>query len=589
MKEGLTLEKEPLILVVDDFKATQFMVKKILYKYKYQVIEANNGQEALELFLENSPDVVLMDIEMPVMDGLTACKKLKRLPRGQTTPVLIFTGMEDNTAVQRAFEAGSDDFITKPVNWEELVHRIQRLLHKREMHETIQYQSYYDNLTGLPNRILFKDRLSMALTSAEKEERMLAVIQVNVKGFKYINEAFGYEKGDLLLQGVSKRLKACIFENVTLSRLGGDHFALFLPEIRKGEEVVRLVDSIVESFQIPWIIEGQEIKLNSQIGIALYPENGEDNEMLLMSAEKAMLKAEEPHIYRFYNKKMNSKALERLSLENSLYQALEQGEFILFYQPLVISSSGKIAGVEALLRWKSPKMGLVSPIHFIPLLEETGLILSVGEWVVKEACRQSLLWEKKGIGPLYMGVNLSPLQFLQQDLIGQIERILEETGLEPSRLKLEITESMAMQDIDYTINTLKSLKSMGVRIAIDDFGTGYSSLAHIKQLPFDELKIDGSFIRDLCSDPKDRVIVESILSLGQGLKIRHVAEGVETLAQASFLKKKKCEELQGFLFCKPLHPNELEGLLEKNLREGDLFSIHSSKEEVRETSSFKRA
>lgn len=568
-------QKIPLILVVDDFKATQFMVKKILSKHHYEVIGASNGEEALALFLANAPDVVLMDIEMPVMDGLTACKKLKKLPGGYETPVLIFTGMEDEAAVERAFEAGSDDFISKPVNWEELVHRIKRLLHLKEMHEKIQFKSYYDELTGFPNRLLFKNRLSMATTMANKDGSKLSVILLNIKGLKHINDAFGYNKGDLFLKEVSRRLTSCVYEGVILSRLGGDHFALFLEDTENGETASRLADSIFESFKKPYSINEQEVKLNCQMGIALYPSDGQDEQELIMSAETAMFKVEEPHVYRFYNKKMNAKALDRLSLENSLYQALDLGEFILHYQPLVISSTGLIAGVEALIRWQRPKIGLVSPFHFIPLLEETGLILTVGEWVLRTACQQCLQWQSKGINSLYMGVNLSPLQFLQQDLTDQIKSILEETGLNPSLLKLEITESMAMRNIDYTVETLKNFKKIGVQIAIDDFGTGYSSLSHIKYLPFDELKIDGSFIRDLHENTKDRVIVETILSLGQGLKIKQVAEGVETLEQASFLKERKCEELQGFLFSKPKLPEEIEELLQKNRKRGGHFQIGS--------------
>lgn len=564
-------EKEPLILVVDDFKATQFMVKTVLKRYHYQVISASNGEEALSLFLENSPDVILMDIEMPVMDGLTACSRLKRLPGGQETPVLIFTGMEDPTAVERSFEAGADDFITKPLNWEEMVHRIKRLLHLKEMHEKIQFQAYYDELTGLPNRLLFKDRLSMATRVAYKENTKLSVVLVNIKGLKYINDAFGYDRGDGLLVEVSECLRRTTYDGVTLSRLGGDHFALFLEDTENGEAAIRLVDSLLEEFKKPYIVDEQEVKINCQIGIALYPNDGQDDQTLLMSAETAMYRAKEPYVYRFYNKKMNAKALERLSLENSLYQALELGEFVLYYQPLVISSTGLIAGVEALIRWQRPESGLVSPFHFIPLLEETGLILPVGEWVLRTACKQCLLWEEKGLDSLYIGVNLSPLQFLQRDLPGLIKSILEETGLNPCRLKIEITESMAMRDIEYTVKTLHLFKEIGVRIAIDDFGTGYSSLSHIKYMPFDELKIDGSFIRDLHENPKDRVIVETILNLGHGLHLKQVAEGVETEEQALFLKEKKCEELQGYFFSRPLHPDVLEEVLYKSRERGGIW------------------
>ncbi len=556
-------QKTPLILIVDDYKATRLMLRENLQKKRYRIIEAENGKQALDVYFEQKPDIVLMDIQMPVMDGLTACRHIKRLPGDQQAPVLVFTGREDEESLNHAYEAGADDFISKPVNWVELSHRVKRLLSLSEMKEKIHYQNNYDPLTGLPNRFLFLDRLSVAMSQVHPEREMLAVLMLNIKGFKSINDAFGYDRGDKFLQEVARRITACLPDIATVARHGGDRFAIIVPVIKTAQDVATDVDMIINSVATCWLVDEHEIKPSCHMGIACYPNDGQTGQELLAKAETAMyLAAKEPgNIGRFYNQKMNTRALERLSLENSAYQALERKEFIIYYQPLVNLQTETITGAEALMRWQKPEQGLISPGQFIPLLEETGLILPTGLWVLEEACSLGRRLEKQGHGPLTISVNLSALQFQQKDIKQSITTILERTGMKAQNLKLEITESIAIRDLKYTVNLLEAFKDMGVKISIDDFGTGYSSLAVIKNMPLDELKIDMSFIRDIAHNAMDRVFVETIISFGKGLKVTLVAEGVETQEQLTLLKNMGCDQAQGFLFSKPVPEENFTKLL----------------------------
>ncbi len=554
-----------VILVVDDDRTTLLMLRNVLHKEGYQVLEVNNGEEALDVFTVFPPDLVLMDINMPVMDGLTACARLKKLPGGDKTPVLIFTGLEDEQSVEEAFDAGAQDFVTKPINWRELRYRIRRMLYLREMEDAVNYQAYYDTLTDLPNRLLFSDRLSVSLGNAEQKEEMLAVLLLNLRDFKLINDAFGYDAGDVLLQKVAERLKTFTSENTSVARLSGNHFALALSEIKSEENIVTIADKVVDDIgNRPWTLDEQTVNVPCNIGISFYPHDGTDVQTLLKKAETAMYRAADDSFNssRFYNQQMNRKARERLTMENRLREAIRKKEFIIYYQPLVQVETGSITGAEALLRWKDPERGMVSPADFIPLAEETELIVPIGEMVLQEVCVQGYKWQNKSKTPVSIGVNLSALQFQQKNLEPLILSILEQTGMPPECLKLEITESTALRDLDYTFDILQRLKEHGIRVSIDDFGTGYSSLNYIKRLPVDELKIDASFIRDAASNKADRVIVETILFLGRGLELNIVAEGVENEEQIQLLKKGKCNEFQGFYFSPPLPMKDWGPLLE---------------------------
>ncbi|QOY34269.1 two-component system response regulator [Anaerobacillus isosaccharinicus] len=552
----------PMILVVDDRRSTRLLIRKVLQKEGYKIVEAENGQEALEIFNTYKPAVILLDIVMPVMDGLTACKKIRRMPGGEETPILMFTGKnEGKFVVEKAFQAGANDFITKPINWEELKYRVLRMLQIRDMYEKIQRQYYYDSLTGLPNRLLLQDRLAVAINQLSETNEKLAIIYLTIKNFNLINDAFGYEDGDLILKAITERLLTISNPNLTITRVGLANFPCIIKQIHSEDEAAKKADEIIVALSDEWTIRGQEIYLDSNIGISLYPNDGNEVQALLQHAEIAMVRASElrTNSYCFYNEEMNSKAYERISLENALRTALTKGEFVLFYQPKILSETDTISGVEVLIRWRNEERGLVPPGEFIPVVEENGMIIEIGEWVLRTACKQVKTWLDQGF-EISLSVNVSSRQFYENCFVSRIEGILLETQFPASLLTIEITESIAMKDINHAISCLEQLKGLNVQISIDDFGTGYSSLSYLNQLPLSELKIDRSFIENLANNGNG-AIIDMILALGRTLNLNVVAEGVETIEQKLYLKERNCREMQGFLFSKPIPINELEILL----------------------------
>jgi diguanylate cyclase (GGDEF)-like protein/PAS domain S-box-containing protein len=441
---------------------------------------------------------------------------------------------------------------------------IQNDVTERKAHETqLEYQANYDTLTGLANRNLFQDRLSQALISARRNDRSLAVLFIDLDNFKNINDSLGHDAGDLLLAQVAARLAGNVREGDTVARQGGDEFVLILSEIREDDDVTVVAQKILKAMSAPFDIGGRELHITCSIGIASYPKDGEDSQTLLKNADAAMYRAKElgRNNAQYYAAEMNVKAMERLVLENGLYHALERDEFLLHYQPQVDLRTGEIAGMEALVRWQHPKLGLVSPAMFIPVAEDSGLIVSLGEWVLRTACAQNKAWQLAGLKPISVAVNLSARQFRQPDLVEKVAVILDETGLDPACLELELTESLVMQDVEKTITTLGKLKAMGIKLSVDDFGTGYSSLSYLKRFPIDTLKIDQSFVRDITTDPDDAAIAKSIISMAHDMQLRVIAEGVETEAQKSFLQQRHCDEMQGYLFSRPVAAAEFETLL----------------------------
>jgi diguanylate cyclase (GGDEF)-like protein/PAS domain S-box-containing protein len=425
---------------------------------------------------------------------------------------------------------------------------------RRWAEEMITHLAYYDPLTNLPNRALFHDRITQAITYARRNKRMLAAMILDLDRFKIINETLGHSVGDRLLQDVANRLKECLRESDTIARLGGDEFALLLTQIVDGEDASKIAQKILETFEPSFHVEGQELHTTLSIGVALYPRDGEDTQTLLKSADNALNRAKEQgrNTYQLHTSTMSIKAFERLTFETGLRHALEREEFVLYYQPQVNTNTKKIVGMEALLRWRHPNLGVISPMKFIPLAEETGLIIPISEWVLRSACAQSKALQEEGFPPLYVAVNLSARHFKHKDLVSTIARILNETGFNPNHLELEVTESIIMENAETTIATLRELKAMGVCLSIDDFGTGYSSLSYLKRFPIDILKIDQSFVRDISTDADDAAIATAIISLAHSLKLKVIAEGVETEEQLIFLHTHECDRVQGYLFSKPI-------------------------------------
>ncbi|CAM4420713.1 EAL domain-containing protein [Paenibacillus alkaliterrae] len=434
---------------------------------------------------------------------------------------------------------------------------------RKRAEETIKHMAYHDALTGLPNRSLFYNRLSYAMLHAKIHNLMLAVMFVDLDRFKLINDTLGHSVGDFLLQAVAERLQNCLREVDTLSRQGGDEFTVIIEKIAK-EEAAHVAQRILYSFSQPFLIEGRELFITPSIGVSLYPADGHDIETLVKNADTAMYHAKEQgrNNYQFYTSDMNKMITKKMMLENALRKALERQEFTIFYQPQVSIQTNKMIGMEALIRWQHPEMGLISPTEFIPLAEETGLIVPIGEWVLRTVCSQNKAWQAAEYPPVRISVNLSARQFQQGNLADTLSRILQETRLEPQYLELEITESIIMQNIEKTIATLNELKLMGVQISVDDFGTGFSSLSYLKHFPVDTLKIDQSFVWDINICPKDTAIVTTIINMAHNLQLKVIAEGVETQEQFTFLKQQQCDEVQGYLFSKPLSCEEAEKMLQ---------------------------
>jgi diguanylate cyclase (GGDEF)-like protein/PAS domain S-box-containing protein len=420
--------------------------------------------------------------------------------------------------------------------------------------ERLRYLANYDSLTGLLNRALFRDRLSHAAERARRQKGVVVVLFIDLDRFKSVNDTLGHEFGDKLLQAAARRIKGCLRDSDTIARLGGDEFIIMLEDIAYPERAVIVAKKILQSFVRPILVSEREIYTSASIGITSYPGDASDIDALLRNADSAMYLAKERgrNNYQFFTPEMNARAQERLLLESSLRRALEREEFILYYQPQVDIMTGGLTGFEVLLRWQHPDLGLLTPDKFIPIAEETGMIISMDEWVIKSACIQWCQWRDMGLPPVDMAVNISILQFRQKDLHRTLARIVGDTGMEPRHLELELTETDLMTNPDRSRETLMKLKESGIRCAIDDFGTGYSSLNYLKRFPIDTLKIDRSFIKDITTDPDDAAIVQAIISLGNTLRKDVVAEGVETMEQSDFLKSLNCHKAQGFLFSRPV-------------------------------------
>jgi diguanylate cyclase (GGDEF)-like protein/PAS domain S-box-containing protein len=437
---------------------------------------------------------------------------------------------------------------------------------RKRAEEQIEFHAYHDVLTNLPNRKLFMDRLSQALTRCRRYGKSLAVMFIDLDHFKTINDTLGHNAGDQLLLEMSLRLRGCIRDDDTVARLGGDEFTIILSELRHPEDAANVAEKILESVEQPLTIADTPIEVSASIGIALYPVDGHDAEALLRNADSAMYRAKEAgrNTYQLCTDEMKRRAVERLSLESRLRRAVHDGELLLHYQPQISLVTGKVIAVEALVRWNDPERGIVHPSSFIPLAEESRLIVPLGEWVLRTACEQMRAWRDAGVEVASVAVNLSPRQFQQHDLVSLVRRTLEQTGLDGSALEIEITESTAMQNAEVSLEVLHALRGIGVGISLDDFGTGYSSLNYLKRFPITCVKIDRLFIRDVETSDGDAAIVSAVIGISRNLHLRVVAEGVETTEQAVFLRRRKCDAAQGYLFSRPVSAERIPEIIEQH-------------------------
>jgi diguanylate cyclase (GGDEF)-like protein len=702
-----------VVLVVDDDDTTRMLAQRSLELAGFEVLEAEDGVAALELLDRRIPDIILLDVDMPKLDGFATCAQVRARPGGDMLPILMVTAFEDAASIDRAYAAGATDFISKPLNWSLLDYRIRYLLRASDTLKTlartaqelaksqasldiaqriarlgnwewdptqgsmwwsdevyrilelrpgavspslaawlervhpddrdavkswfdetaqgaastsvihrillpsgsecdVQHQTspvdlaesrpgvvygtvqdvtervraerkvrklaYCDGLTSLPNRESFAERLAQEVARAGRHGWRLGVLFLDVDDFKRINDTLGHSVGDLLLKAVAERLQGCVRVSDTVSRvdppegshqvarLGGDEFTLLLVDLQHGEDAAMVANRVLERLSIPFTLSGNETYITPSIGIAVYPEDGKDAETLVKNADTAMYFAKRAgkNRYQFYDESMNALALRRLTLDGHLRRALERGEFALHYQPQLDLTSGCIDAVEALLRWNSPELGNVPPLDFIELAEENGMIIPIGEWVIRTACVQAKAWRDEGLGIKRVAVNVSVAQFVQSNFVDIIKKALGDAGLEPDGLELEVTETLLAKDVEGSVRTLHALKGIGVQLSIDDFGTGYSSMSHLKNFPVDRIKIDRSFVRGISSDPDDIAITMAVLSMAKSMRLGVVAEGVENEEQLDFFQERLCEQVQGYFLSRPVPAEGLAAIVKKH-------------------------
>ncbi|HYC36707.1 MAG TPA: EAL domain-containing protein [Usitatibacter sp.] len=516
------------------------------------------GLEALAL---KDTGLVLLDLSLPDSHGLDTFSKV--YAHSPKVPIIVLSGNDDQQLALYAVKSGAQDYLVKgKIDRELLLRAMQYSIERKRYQEELERQANFDALTGLPNRHLLHDRLRQAVF-AQRNVRSVAVVFMDLDHFKVINDSLGHNFGDEVLRHVGERLESAVREGDTVARLGGDEFVLILNDQTREDMIFRTMRRLIARVSEPVQVGGRELHITASAGISLFPQDGPDVQTLLKNADTAMYRAKSQgrNTFQFFTAEMNELANERLSMEQSLRRAIERDELRLHYQPRVSLATGKVDGVEALVRWEHPERGLIVPDRFIPLAEETGLIVPIGEWVLRRACEQGARWRAAGHPRLVVSVNLSARQLWVGGLTRLVGEVLAQTGM-AGHLELELTESMVMHDVENVIATLQSLRDLGVRLSVDDFGTGYSSLSYLRRLPLNALKIDGSFVRDISATggPDDGILARAIISLGHSLHLQVVAEGVEYEAQRDFLRDNGCDEMQGYFFAKPLPAAECEAL-----------------------------
>ena len=574
--------QKPRVLIIDDEEQIRHLLIDVLGN-AYECSDAGSAEEALAALSEHTFDLVISDIDMGAMSGLELVPHVHSL--SPDTVVVMISGNQDIGFAIEALRVGAFDYITKPIDLRHVEASVERALNHcnllkekrryKEQLETLLQQrtaqvdwlAYYDTVTQLPNRALFEDRLTQAVSVAKAAHQSLGVLFISLDQFKKVNDSLGHGPGDILLREFAERLKSCITKSDTVARFGSDEFALLRTQIDGTKDVIETIASLSQVLKFSFDLPGHELFATASVGVSLFPLDGDDCQTLLKNAGAALYKAKRSGgaNYQFYTADMHELATRRLELESNLRRAIQNEEFLIHYQPRVSVDSLAITGVEALVRWQHPQLGLVLPSEFIPLAEDTGLIVPIGEWVLRTACLQGRRWRDQGFAPVQIAVNISARQFHDQDLSQTVIRILEETGLSPRYLELELTESSIMQDAEFAAQMLSRLKSMGINISIDDFGTGFSSLASLKRLPIDALKIDRSFVMEATSDPDDAQLVMAIITLAHNLRLKVIAEGVETEDQLRFLQLLRCDEIQGYFFSKPLPADTLASVFEPQI------------------------
>ena len=559
------------ILIVDDRSQNLVALEKVLRRPDLNIIKAKSGNDTLAIVLEHDFALVLLDVQMPDMDGFETAKLIRENRETKHIPIIFVTAInKEKKHIFEGYESGAVDYLFKPIDEEILnckvsvfleLNRQKKLI--EEQAKLMQEQAQFDSLTKLPNRMLFTDRLNHALDESKRTNHRLAILFLDLDRFKNVNDTLGHDAGDLLLKEAAARLENCVRSSDTVARMGGDEFTIILkcdPSPRSSTIVAR---KIISSIYKPFYLNGMECTVSASIGISMYPSDGDNVETLMKNADIAMYQAKSAgrNNYQFYSPAMNVKAFERLTLEGDLRNALKGNDLVLYYQPQYDTKTKKIIGSEVLVRWNHINRGLIYPNDFIPFAEETGIITQIDHNVIRNACSQYNTWQRLGLPPLTMAVNISAKQFRQENLVELIDYLQNESGMGPRCLELELTESSIMENADIAVSMMDKLKEMRVSLAIADFGIGFSSLNILKHLPIDKLKIDRSFVQDVTNNASDAAIVTAIISMAHGLGLTVTAEGVETDEQFEFLQSLNCDAVQGFLFSKPVLANEFQELI----------------------------
>ena len=597
--------RPPRILIVDDIEDNRTVLLRRFQRRGFEVVEADSGFKAIQHVNADNFDVVLLDVMMPEMDGIETLRRLRETKPASALPVIMVTARAESNNIVEALELGANDYVTKPVDFavalarvnaqvarkraedeanhaslslqnanndleERVAERTKRLFEANQKLQTeiaqreesearSQYLAHHDTLTGLGNRLLFKQQLEQALQDVAVTGQSLAVLFVDLDGFKSVNDTLGHSIGDNLLKSISTGLRDLVGESDRIARLGGDEFAILQLADQQPSKAIALSEQLIKKISAPHRIDGHDVTVGASIGIVVRETNDATPEELLKNADLAMYRAKSDGrgTYRVFNPEMDAAAQARRQLEIDMRAGFARGEFELHYQPLINLQTKLVSGFEALMRWTHPERGKVPPSEFIPVAEEIGLINQLGDWALREACAEATKWPED----IHVAVNLSPTQFLKTGLVTSVVNALAATGLDPSRLELEITESVLLEKSDRNISILVQLRQLGVRISMDDFGTGYSSLGYLRHFRFDKIKIDQTFVRDLMKNPDNLAIVKAIASLGISLGIATTAEGVETEEQMRYLDLEGCTEVQGYLYSKPIPAENIDNLL----------------------------
>lgn len=582
LEEALSRQELNDVLLVEDNLTDAQLLRRLLRRsptspgeahHDYRVTHVRTLQDALLCVDELRPKVIVADLTLPDCRGMETVTKLQRT--FPDTPLVIVSAWEDEATSLRSVKAGAQDYLVKGhINGPNL-HRVIRYAIERKRTELeLVRLAHYDQLTSLPNRTLLRERMEHALRHADRQGTGVAALLLDLDRFKEVNDTLGHEIGDQVLIEAARRITASVRDEDTVARLGGDEFAVLLEGVSETKEVLPVIERILSSLSAHTNVGPHQITCSTSIGIALYPANGQDLSELLRAADLAMYQAKSSgrNDYQFFAEAMQEEAQSRLALEWALRRAVDRGEFELMYQPQLCLRSGAIVGVEALLRWWNPARGLLNPYHFVSGLEEFGLISNVGEWVLREACTQMKRWHDSGLHPMRLSVNVSAMQFRDPNFVDRIRRALQDSGLEPECLEIELTESVLMSDAAAMTGVLHEIRDVGVRIAIDDFGTGYSSLAYLHEFPLNSLKIDRTFVQGIDEGGRGGAISNLIIGLGRHLGLEVVAEGVETEAQLEFLRKNGCDIAQGFLYARPDTPDKLTPFLQAHPRSSDVHA-----------------